>query len=132
MSQMCTLFPERAFHGSSSNDIVCVYDGEWSFPSVDVQIPVELDQDPLEIPVYLVSSVKWNEIMVKYQENVTSGFFPPHLLFSSSVFPMEHATKQHLVCKALSYKKAGPDYVPWCHSSSFSLAKEELRGFHNL
>lgn len=28
MSEMFTLFPEWAFHGSSGNYIVCVYDGK--------------------------------------------------------------------------------------------------------
>lgn len=78
---------------------MCVYDGEWSFPSVDVQIPVELDQDPLEIPVCLVSSVKWNEIMVKYQENVTSGFFSPLIFCSLPVYSQWNMCAKHYPTK---------------------------------
>ncbi|PKU38048.1 hypothetical protein llap_11648 [Limosa lapponica baueri] len=43
----------------------------YSFPSVDVQIPAILDRDPLKIPVYLASSVRSNETMVEYHENAT-------------------------------------------------------------
>lgn len=70
--------------------------------------------------------------LVVYQENATSrGLFP---IFASLPGDSQGNMLQNsiLCCKALSDKKVGPNYVPWCHCSVSTLAREKPEGFHNL